>query len=187
MNDSPPKKLYGVKKDDPLRHFFMRWHLILVDLYWRGLAVIFHRTSGYCGKYRPPKLYHEKDFFGVAGERQAIGFLKKQSYRILHRNLDIIHCEIDIIAVDRTTDEVVFVEVKTRKSVHPDHPVVAIGSKRREKLRQAAKLFLRWQFLRSKHRFDVVGVIWPDEGEPTFEHYKNAFHAKTLSNRKSWK
>ena len=52
---------------------------------------------------------------GGAGERLAAGWLEARGYRVLARNWRCVYGELDLIAEE--ADELVFVEVKTRRGV----------------------------------------------------------------------
>lgn len=83
--------------------------------------------------------------------------------------------EIDLVAVDRRT--VVFVEVKTRRSLDSGHPTAAVDADKQQRLTRLALIYLRrHDLLEVSARFDVVAVTWPDEKKPpVIEHYRNAF------------
>ena len=51
--------------------------------------------------------------FGDKGEQIAVEFLKNKGYDILHRNFVASGNELDIVAFDYSTNQIVFVEVKT--------------------------------------------------------------------------
>ena len=114
---------------------------------------------------------------GDRGERAAVRFLKKQGYRILakqHRNQ---FGEIDIIAQDGDTN--VFVEVKTRTTEKDGQPFEAVDRRKQEKITQAALAWLKkLGRLEQRSRFDIVSIVWPDDGrDPQLTHYRNAFEA----------
>lgn len=52
---------------------------------------------------------------GNLGEEIAFEYLKKKGYIIKERNFKRKWGEIDIVAIDKKTKEIVFVEVKTRQ------------------------------------------------------------------------
>jgi len=52
---------------------------------------------------------------GSFGEDKAIAYLQNSHYQIIQRNFQRKWSEIDIIAKDKKTKELVFIEVKTRK------------------------------------------------------------------------
>lgn len=62
------------------------------------------------------QLQQPKFRLGSRGEQLAIQYLQTQNIIVLARNVRWKHLEVDLIAVDQTNQELVFVEVKTRKS-----------------------------------------------------------------------
>ena len=112
---------------------------------------------------------------GRRGEKLASKFLRNHGYKILYRNFkDRQGGEIDIVC--RDDDSLVFVEVKTRGGEEFGRPVEAVG---REKQLRVSKGGLAWLRLLDNpdvtFRFDVVEVVWPDEGEAHCELIQNAF------------
>jgi putative endonuclease len=94
---------------------------------------------------------------GQQGEKIASDFLKKNGYKILETNFRCSLGEIDIIA--REKEEIVFVEVKTRKSGEWGYPEQAVGIKKQKKLSQLALLYFQKKNLTNfKARFDVVAI-----------------------------
>ena len=65
---------------------------------------------------------------GKQGEKIAAAFLKKNGYRIIETNYRCVLGEIDIIAREKV--ELVFIEVKTRKSGELGYPEEAVGNKK---------------------------------------------------------
>jgi putative endonuclease len=97
---------------------------------------------------------------------------------LVGRQVRLLGGEIDLIAVDRRT--IVFVEVKTRQSDHAGHPLEAITDDKRRRLTRLALAYLRrHDLLEYSARFDVIGVIWPQEAGrrscPQIVHVRNAF------------
>ncbi len=76
---------------------------------------------------------------GRLGEDWAVGFLKKQGYKILQRNFRSKFGEIDIAALDGKT--LFFVEVKTRWSRKFGDPAEAVTKRKLEHLERAAQYF----------------------------------------------
>lgn len=112
---------------------------------------------------------------GDRGEDAAARYLKRHGFRILARGVDSRLGELDIIAVDGRV--IVFVEVKTRRSVDAGHPAEAIDPRKERRMTQAALGYLKaHHLLEYVARFDVVAITWPEIArQPTIEHYKNAF------------
>ena len=78
---------------------------------------------------------------GDNGEDIACKYLEKQGYEILERNKHYSKfCELDIIA--KYKDNIVFVEVKTRKTNNFGTPIEAITKSKLEKIYLSAKYYL---------------------------------------------
>ncbi len=118
---------------------------------------------------------------GERGERAAARFLRRLGYHVVTTRRRHRYGEIDIIAVDHTTDgrTVVFVEVKTRRSDQLGRPAEAIDATRQARLTRAALAFLKSHgLLEYASRFDVIEVIWPAGARrPTIRHIRDAFPA----------
>ncbi|MHB8137518.1 MAG: YraN family protein [Smithellaceae bacterium] len=110
---------------------------------------------------------------GKEGERIAVDLLKKNGYRITELNYRCPIGEIDIVARDK--NELVFVEVKTRKSDALGYPEQAVGVKKQKKISQLALWYLQDKRLKDVHaRFDVVAVMILPSGTD-IRLIKNAF------------
>jgi putative endonuclease len=94
---------------------------------------------------------------GKEGEKNAALFIKKNGYRIIETNYRCILGEIDIVASEN--GDLVFIEVKTRKSEELGYPEQAVGRKKQKKLSQLALWYLEKNKLTDINaRFDVVAV-----------------------------
>ena len=110
---------------------------------------------------------------GKEGEKIAAAFLKKNGYRIIETNLRCFLGEIDIIA--REKGELVFIEVKTRKSEELGYPEQAVGIKKQKKMSQLAMWYLQKKNLTEiRARFDVVAITMSFSGND-IHLIKNAF------------
>ncbi len=107
---------------------------------------------------------------GKYGEDLACKFLSENGYIILERNVHFSKfCEIDIIA--KFKDELVFVEVKTRKNNQSGSPFEAITSTKYNHLKNGVFMFLsNYREKYSKYRIDVLGITL--EPEIKIEHLK---------------
>ena len=114
---------------------------------------------------------------GDRGERAAVRYLRKQGFRIIATQYRNQAGEIDIIASQHK--QVVFVEVKTRKSADAGQPYEAVDLNKQRKLTKLALLWLKkHKRLEQSARFDVISVVWPDgQKEPEISHFRNAFEA----------
>ncbi len=96
---------------------------------------------------------------GKRGERLAAWYLFFHGYRILERNYRYGRYEIDIVALERRTGVLVFVEVKTRSNTAYGRPVDAVTPKKRLFLTRAAQGYLNAHGdPDARTRFDVVEV-----------------------------
>lgn len=84
--------------------------------------------------------------------------------------------ELDIIAFDVNTGEVVFVEVKTRSSGKWGRPEDAIDRKKIIRTVRAANAYLRLHHINYPSRFDVFAVTIPQSGKEQIEYIKDAFY-----------
>lgn len=110
---------------------------------------------------------------GKTGEQLAARSLRRSGYRILAKNWRSHRYEIDIIARERRTGTIVFVEVKTRTPGSFGRPADAVDANKRRFLRLAAQSWLLQNGgLEQPARFDVIEVLLP---EKTVNHIVNAF------------
>lgn len=94
---------------------------------------------------------------GLTGERVACDFLEKNGYHIIEKNYRCPGGEIDIIA--RQENTLVFIEVRTKKSVQFGSPEESITSAKRERLRTVAAHYGQNRSnLPSLWRIDVVAI-----------------------------
>jgi len=110
---------------------------------------------------------------GKNAEKEAVAFLEKSGYIILHTNFRSCFGEIDIIA--RENDTIVFVEVKSRSSDRFGLPQEAVSALKQRQISKTALEFLRIKGLFDKRaRFDVVSCLYSG-GKLHFGLIKNAF------------
>ena len=111
--------------------------------------------------------------FGAQSEDLAAWYLKKNGYKILEQNYRTRLGEIDIIARDKKT--IVFVEVKSRKSIRYGSPKWSVTHNKQRKISMVALQYLKnTRQTDAAARFDVVAVI-SNRDEPQIEVVKNAF------------
>lgn len=114
-----------------------------------------------------------KDAVGAYGERVAAAALMESGMEILDRNWRCPRGELDIVAHDPATGEVVFVEVKTRRSTRYGHPAEAVAGAKLRRLRQLAALWLReHRPAAAGVRIDVVAVRPRPAGAAHVEHLR---------------
>src|SRR6476619_4155856 len=106
---------------------------------------------------------------GTRGENLACQFLKRNGYKILHRNFKgRTGGEIDVVCRDR--DTLVFVEVKTRTSEDFGRPLETIDRDQRNRIVRGGLAWLR--LLGDPDilfRFDVVEVVIAKGEQPRIE------------------
>lgn len=109
---------------------------------------------------------------GKEGEELAAGYLREKGYRILDRNVRLKYGELDIVA--EKGGELVFVEVKTRRSSFFGAPEESVTRKKQGKLISLAFGYLKGRQLEGKpFHFDVVTVTF--QNGPVIHHLENAF------------
>jgi putative endonuclease len=110
---------------------------------------------------------------GKEGEKIAVAYLKKNGYHIVEINFRCPIGEIDIVAKEK--NDLVFVEVKTRKSIDLGYPEQAVGIRKQKKMSQLALWYLQKRKIDDANaRFDIVAVtLIPNKNEVRL--IKNAF------------
>lgn len=110
---------------------------------------------------------------GKAGEEIAAQYLTSRGYRILTRNYYTRYGELDIVCQkDRS---LVFVEVKTRRSVQFGTPEESITPRKIEHLKKAAMLYMNNHPSAFKEmRFDIISILFADN-ERQINHIEAAF------------
>lgn len=110
---------------------------------------------------------------GDEGEDLACAFLEREGYAIVERNFRYERAEVDVIAKDG--DELVFVEVKSRRSNAFGEPEDAVDEAKQEQIVNAAEGYLTEKDLdNAPVRFDVVAITYRDDS-PVIEHIRDAF------------
>jgi putative endonuclease len=103
---------------------------------------------------------------GILGEKIASQFLKRRGYCIIEANYRCPEGEIDLIA--RHKDYLVFVEVRTRRSLAFGTPEESITAAKKERLRNAAAYYQQTHGgLPQQCRIDVVAIELNSRGRPS--------------------
>ena len=123
-----------------------------------------------------------KQMKGFAGEKLAASWLEEKGYVILESNYRFMKAEVDLIAFlpakqyERGGD-LVFVEVKWRRTDSFAAPEAAIDATKKRLMIQAAEAFLHERKLEGTPcRFDVVTLVG-EAPNLTFNHIESAFIA----------
>lgn len=114
---------------------------------------------------------------GLKGEALAADHLRSIGMRILETRWRDHSFETDIIAFDPASQEVVFVEVKTRVSGQWGEPEEAITPAKIRRLIGSADHYMKMHLDTHAVRFDVFSIILPPEGMPHIDYYRDAFYA----------
>lgn len=113
---------------------------------------------------------------GAWGEAVAAEYLRKKNYKIVARGYRSRFGEIDLIAQNRKY--LIFVEVKLRKTDRFAKAREYVDSRKQEKLRLTASLYLAEYPTALQPRFDVIEIYAP-EGTmtvaPDISHMEDAF------------
>lgn len=119
------------------------------------------------------KSNNSRQVLGGWGEGVAAEFLVARGLEILSKNFRTPDGEIDLIA--KKGDDLVFVEVKTRRNTLYSYPEEAINDEKIEHLESAAGWYLlQHPEYENNWRLDVVTVIGtPDTGEPRVDWFEN--------------
>lgn len=118
-------------------------------------------------------------YHGKWGEDVATEFLRRGGFEILDRNTHPCErdrrLEIDIVAWDRSHDELVFVEVKQHATItRYARRLRSIDRAKRKNLRRACVAWRRRNSWAGAFRFDVIEVYGiPKGGRPVIDHIRN--------------
>lgn len=104
----------------------------------------------------------EKKTIGDVGEQVAAVHLEKMGYKIVARNWQFQHKELDIVALK--DGKIVFVEVKTRNNVYNDNAGELVNFKKQRMLVDAANFYITKNNIDLEARFDIVIVILQSSG-----------------------
>lgn len=115
----------------------------------------------------------KKSQIGHLGETKAIRYLENLGWDILARNWRSGRREIDIIA--RDGDQLVFLEVKTRKSTNRGHPIDFIDARKQEYMVEAATQYLVQSAWDGEIRFDLIGIVSQRQEPAEITHVRDAF------------
>lgn len=116
----------------------------------------------------------EHNLFGDEAEKRAVRFLEEKGYEILERNWTFYKAEIDIIATDPQTGQIVIAEVKARGADPLIDPELAVNRKKRRLLITAADEYMVSNQIDLDCRFDIISI--EKSGDEWFiDHIENAF------------
>ncbi len=114
---------------------------------------------------------------GLKGEALAADHLRANGMHVLETRWRDHSFETDIIAFDPVSQEVVFVEVKTRVDGQWGGPEDAITPVKIRRLVASADHYMKLHHDTHSVRFDVFAILLPPEGSPHIDYYRDAFYA----------
>lgn len=106
--------------------------------------------------------------YGHSGEQIAIVFLNKIGYTILSTNVRLQNNEVDIVALDTTHHELVFVEVKRKHTAVYGNPAHAVTLKKMKHMAVVARKYQQKYRYSLDIRFDTISIVGN-----SIEHFKN--------------
>ena len=118
----------------------------------------------------------QKIELGQKGEDIAWKYLQNKGYELITRNYRCHRWgELDIIM--RDGKYLVFVEVRTKKNTIHGTPIETIDYSKRRQIERMARLYLTKEKIPEDTfcRFDVVGIVIPNNKEPIINHIQDAF------------
>jgi putative endonuclease len=142
----------------------------------RSIAALFSRFSRRNSRSTDAE-ENAAHVLGSRGERLAARHLGRNGYKVLYRNFrNRGGGEVDIVCRDRRSNELVFIEVKSRRTRDYGAPSHAVNDEKQRLIARGAIAWLRlleWPDLR--FRFDIVEVIAPPDGSVEITIIENAF------------
>jgi putative endonuclease len=123
---------------------------------------------------------------GRAGERAAEKYLRKHGCRILARNVAFPQGEVDLVAFEKSSGTLLFVEVRSRAVEAGKEPTITpeetVTTAKRRRVVRAARLYLKRRRVSADRpiRFDVVAVRFEgaDRKRPMVKHVPAAFDSE---------
>lgn len=122
---------------------------------------------------------YDTKHLGQTGEDMAERYLLNHGYAIIERNYRNKIGEIDIIA--KKSKIVIFIEVKTRDSIHANHflPEQSVNPHKQSKLRKLGEMYINWHDYPEDQEWqiDIISIILDKlSGKATINHIQNAVH-----------
>lgn len=117
---------------------------------------------------------------GREGEALAAAFMEAQGCLVLERNYRFERNEVDLVLYRpnerfETGGELIFVEVKARRSHTYGAPEEAVTDAKKRSLMRAAEAYLHEHRLDgAPARFDVIAITYGPDG-PKIDHFPHAF------------
>lgn len=114
--------------------------------------------------------HHE---LGRYGEMLAGAYLENKGYHILQRNWKYGRAEIDLITA--WEGKIIFVEVKTRRSVEHGEPEDFVNWKKEKQLELASLAYIERCNHQGEIRFDIIAIVFENKELYKINHIEDAF------------
>jgi putative endonuclease len=109
---------------------------------------------------------------GKIGEKVARKYLEENGYKMLEQNYRTKYAEIDLVA--KKKNEMIFVEVRTKRGEDFGTPEETINKKKLRKLWGNAKAYTIWKKWRGPYRVDAICIVLKSNGKvDRLNHYQN--------------
>lgn len=120
-------------------------------------------------------------FKGKKAENHVCNFLKAQGLKLVETNYFCKAGEIDLIMLE--ADELLFIEVKARKSIEHGHGAESVNHNKQKKLIKTANHFLLTHpdMQNKMARFDIVEIDFFDTRQAKINWIKDAFELEGFS------
>ena len=129
--------------------------------------------KGTFGKFEKTMSQINRRIQGKVGEDLAANFLEQIGFKIIKRNYRFERGEIDLVAEEG--DELVFVEVKARRSTTFGTPEEAVTEEKQEQVHTVAEGYLfEYDIDNRPCRFDVIAIEFRNN-KADIRHIRNAF------------
>ena len=111
---------------------------------------------------------------GRIGEKEAKKYIVERKYSILQSNYRTKFGEIDIIARDLSSKEIVFIEIKTRTTTTYGQPAEAVDKRKLIHISRTAQMYLYKNRITNQNiRFDIIEVYMLNMRVYRIEHIKD--------------
>jgi len=108
---------------------------------------------------------------GTWGENAADNYLQEKGYEIISKNYRTPYGEIDIIC--SFMENLIFVEVKTRKSHSFGHPEVSVNPRKLEHMETSAQYYVQEIGFQGTWQIDVISILKKTSNQLEIVHFEN--------------
>lgn len=115
----------------------------------------------------------EHNELGRLGELLAKEYLEQRGYVILEKNWVYGKAEIDLIAFYE--QQLIFVEVKTRRSTDHGEPEDFVNWKKEKQMEFASGIYIDKRNHQGEIRFDIIAIVFENKDLYKINHIEDAF------------